>query len=359
MQTIQTTNELSTPTKLALDAVKIDSPLFLKTALSMGADISHINEYGSNLLLLATKTKKKETALHLSTHEYFQNSAIINQQNTMGETTLMCACYHGYKEVVQNILKIKNTNLDLQGTYSHSALCYAREGKQYDIVTLLIEHGANPTLRNNHGATIAFFEIISTSSDFSPSTVEKIMLAKDYQGNTQLHILTTSLIGKMAKCAKLSINTLFQQLLERFIRHKMSIWSTNNYGMLPLETAYEKYHELWQQYKTNKLSYLKKLLNNQEEMLHLLLLHYVKNIQKKPIIISSAYAGQLNVETVMAEKYSNNRPYYTDYNIDFKDKLKNELDNIPIIWISNPPTYSYTPAYIIHDASLPINKYGS
>jgi hypothetical protein len=341
----------SATTQLALTAIELDSPDFLKAALSLGADIDYVDSCNNNLLLSATKSKKEKTALYLCTQPHFQDSSIINQQNSLGETVLIWACEHGNKEIVQKLFTIKNIDLDIQSKDGRSALHYAFNNKKEDILLSLINQGASLSLQDNMGITPAFFSF--SGHPKKNFLIEKFVHATDRQGNTQLHLLTTSLIGKITKKYRVTLSDGFSGILKGLIQHNINIWCTNNHGLLPLETAYEKYDQLYQQYQINKLSCLQKLLNNQEEMLHLFLLHYLENIQNKPIIISSTYASELNIETVIAQKYKNNQDYYKNYAISFKDKLKAELRhnriNVPIIWVSKEPIYSYIAPEILEN----------
>lgn len=358
MDLIETTKEPSYATKLALEAIQKDSVVFLKAALAINADIDHISEGECNFLLLATKTEKKETALYLSTHEHFQQSAIINHQSRLGHTSIMCASCHGYKEVVENLLKIKNINLDLQDSLGNSALYYACHQNHNDIIALLLEHGANPTVQNNHGATVAFLSSTLDNTQLNQSIVKKLIQARNMDGDTQLHLFTRADIKKMAKSSKKTIDALFVDIFDHLIKLGTSIWDVNNRHMLPVETAYERYNQLYQQCITTKMSYLQNRLNSQEKLLHLLLLYYVKVASGNPIAIASSFARELNIETVLAEKYKNKEYYYADYTIEFKDKLKKQpdLSNIPVRWITTPPVHSYIPPQLVDDALLPTNQ---
>jgi len=339
MDIIQTTKKPSPVTQKAIDAIENDSPKDLAAALAGGADISHTTERNNNLLLLATRNSKEKTALYLAIQPYFQNNAVINDQNIFGETTLMCAAFKGYKTLVENLLKIKNINLNLQSVDGYDVLHGAVVQEKNDIIKLLIEHNANPTIQNEHGATVAFFPQILSNSRLDSSIITKIVKARDIHGNSQLHLLTTADIGKMAKASKKTIDNLFLDILKALINHGTSIWETNSYNMLAVETAYQKYNELHQQYTVTQRSYLKKRLDNQEKILHILLLYYLKQTSSKPIRISTgSYACGLNIETVIAQKYENDQSYYKEYSIGYKDKLKKELwnnqTNIPAVWQS-------------------------
>ncbi len=340
MDIIKVDKTPSVSTQKAIDAIENDSPKDLAAALAMGADISHISKRNNNLLLLATRKGKEKTALYLVIQPHFQNNTVINEQNIFGETVLICAAYQGYKTLVENLLKIKNINLDLQDVHGYDALFTAITREKSDITKLLMEYNANPTIQNEHGATTAFSRNILSNSTIDSSIRTKIIKAKDINGNSQLHLLVAADIGKMANTSKKTIDSLFSNILENLIKHGTSIWEINNYNMLPVETAFQKYNELHQQFALTKRSYLKKRLDNQEKILHILLLYYLKETSGKPILISTpSHTHGLNIETVIAQKYNQNECYYKDYTIEYKDKLKQQLwahqINIPPVWISH------------------------
>ncbi len=345
MDILQAKKKSSPATKAALNAITNDSVNSLKAALSQGADISCVTKNGNTLLLSATQRQKKKTSLYLSIQPYFQNDLIINHQNFAGKTVLMEAAFHGYKKIVKKILKIKNIGLDLQDMNGDFALHFAVRKGHNDITRLLVEHGANPTIQDNNGITIAFYKNVLDNHNLDSAIIKKIIYARDAHENTQLHLLATADIESMIKTNNQSIsaNDLFFMIVENLIQHGVSIWSMNDNNMLAVETAYERYCALHQQYTKNPRIYLMNTLNSQEKILHLLLLYYLKQTQNKPIsMLPSPYTCGLNIETVMAQKHANNENYYQNYSIDTKNKLKRKLwinqTQIPIVWVS--PAYA-------------------
>jgi len=323
------------PTQYALNAIKNDSPNELHIAYVLGADMNYTDDCENTLLLLAIKGEKEHAADYLSSHPYFQNNTAIDQQNIFGETALIAASLRNYKTTISNIFKIKNINLDLQDYRCQSALHWAVYHSDNDIIQLFIENGANPTIQNEHGATVAFYNAFN-DPHLDPIIVEKIIHAKNAAGDTQLHLLTMANIRKMAKASQTIPSDLLCHILNNFIQHKINFFSLNNRRLYPVEIAYEKYWKSYYQYKTKKVFCAKKV-NTQEEMLHILLMYYFQQVHDKPFISYSPYVQQLNVETAMAQKYIGNTTYYQYCSIDTKDRIRKELcahqTNIPTIWI--------------------------
>ncbi len=323
------------PTNYALEAIKKDSPIELHIASMFNADMSYKDDYGNNLLLLAIKEGKEHAANYLSSHPYFQNNVVMDDQNIFGETALICSSLLNYKTTISNILKIKDVNLNIQDYRRKSALHWAVYHSDNDIIRLFIEKGANPTMQNEHGATVAFYGALN-NRHLDPLIAEKIILAKDTCGNTQFHLLTMANIRKMTEESDTTLCDWLCHILNNFIRYNLNFLSLNNCCLNPVETAYEKYWKLYYKHKTKK-SFCSKKLNTQEEILHILLLCYFQHRQNDPFISYSPYVQQLNIETAMAQKYIGNKSYYHYYTIDTKDKIRQELcadqTNIPTVWI--------------------------
>lgn len=341
--------EISFATQGAIKAINIDSVDFLKLAFHGGADINYRDPTsGSHLLLLASKSNKPNTALYLAEQPYFHTDTVINEQNCCGETTLFAACFHKNKELVEKLLAIPSINPDLkQESQRVTALHQVVETKENDLITLLVEHGADPTIQNYHLATPAFYAAVLNNENLSPKTISTIMSKTDAHKNTQLHLLAMAEMGKMAEVAKESTEKLFLNILEALIKLGANIWSKNERNQLPIEVAYEKYLKLCKQYKKRPVFYIQDALDSQEKVLHIFLRFYAEKAQGNCITISSGCDPlALNIETELA--HQNDACYY-NFALEFKDKLKQELRGNPgqikEVWKIDP--LAYTPPAIL------------
>lgn len=343
-------NNLS-QTKIAFVAVQEGSMSKLTEALSLDADINHIDERGHTLLLAACKFNKKDMAMTMLSNPSLRHD-LINQKNHRGEAALSCACYHGNQELVKKLLEIKGININIQDSNGRTPLHYAGIRKHAQIVALLIEEGASPVMRDKYGATLLQTHIIS-HPDLKAETIQKTMSIKDNDGNTQLHLLALSCADGVKKhCPWVETTrgmvTHFLELL--FNYDTKSMWCRNNHNKLPIELAYETYTRLYRKYKKSRAYYLEDPLSGQEQALHAFLEFYANRMVHKPIIIASPCAAELNIETVIANSRVKDVKYYTS-TIEFKDRCRQALrDNpnaVPELWrIHN---LSYTPPSIIEE----------
>jgi hypothetical protein len=349
MDTAPTKEEMSLATLGAIKAIDIDSVDYLKLALFGGADISYYNPTtGNHLLLKASKENKPNTALYLVEQPYFQTNSVINEQNAYGETVLFAASFHGNKPLVEKLLAIPGINPDLkQKSHEHTALHeVAYKGKD-NLITLLVEHGADPTIQDCHLATPVFDTAILANENLSPKTISTIMAKTDAYKNTQLHLLAMAEIGEMAKERKQTIKEMLLNMLAHLIKLGADIWGKNVHNQLSIEVCYEKYLKLCKKYRKNKVFYLQNSLANQEEVLHIFLRFYTEQAQGAPIIISSGCDPlELNIESTLAH---NDDQCYYNFTLEFKDKLKQEMrnnpDHIKEVWKIDP--LAYTPPAIL------------
>jgi hypothetical protein len=345
MDILQTNNSASFATKAAVFAIEKGSLNALQTALLAGADLGYTTEFGNNFLSLACRYNHEDIALYLIAQPHFQSNTTINQQDCFGSTALHNACARENNKIVQALLDIKGINLDLQEARDNTALHYASTFKHYNTIKLLIRHGANPNVQNCYFATPSahiFFQNIKSHS----SLLKKMAQSVDVHGNTQLHLCATIILHDNME----PNTTALSEYLSSLLYHGVNIFSRNKDNKIAMELAYKKYSELYEQYTKEKVLYFRKTLSLQEQVMHTFLRFYSSHIQHKPVIIASPFAQELNIETVVADKYKEVQQYYDNFAVEFKDNLKQQLrnnpDKVPAIWISE-----YIPPKIMVDTA--------
>ena len=207
----------------------------------------------------------------------------------------------------------------------HFTLLRVKYNNYDDTVKLLLQHGANPTMRNDDSATPAMVPV-------TPDLYKEFTKVPDSNGNMHVHLLAMTTAHDIAD-TKL-INNLFVEFLNNYMTHyPAGIWATNNDGKLAIEVAYETYRKHRLEYDMNKARYLYNVLIAQEKQLHTFAQFYASHMEHKPITISSPCADQLNVETAIAEQCKSDEVYYKNYHesysIPYRDKLKQDLYNAP------------------------------
>ena len=69
----------------------------------------------------------------------------FNEKDKDGYTPLYCACLKGHVGVVKRLLKVKDLDINNENGYYKETSLYIASNKGYhEIVSLLLEHGADP-----------------------------------------------------------------------------------------------------------------------------------------------------------------------------------------------------------------------
>jgi len=122
----------------------------------------------------------------------------INKQNTDGLTPLMAAAMNGHVEVVK-VLCDNNADLNVQGLeYKFTALMLTVIKKQTDAFKVLLDRGANVTLRNALGETV-------------------LEMAENHKANEISTLLASSKKGNIADPVEERIRNLKELQLKLFI----------------------------------------------------------------------------------------------------------------------------------------------
>lgn len=327
-------------TQVAVKAVFAGSLDILKFALENDADITHTTEAGHHLLLIAAGKDKKDIVEYLLSLSHFQNAAIINQKNDFEESTLECLCHcNDNKKIIETLLQIKDVNVNIQDADGNTPLHQTignNTSDHVDVANLLLEHGANPIIKNRDLATPAMYPC-------ADDLYKKLTQERDSDGNSHVHFLAMTTAHNIKGNREITVDQLFTNLLSSCLRNiPHDIWATNNDGKLPIEVAYETYrrHRIEYDMSNNKTPDLFNILIKQEQQLHTFARFYALHIKNKPLTITSSCADQLNVETAVAEKYKDGKDYDTYYThpIPYRDKLKqdlfNKLHSVPKLYVS-------------------------
>ena len=108
------TNDVSKTTPLHW-AVKYGHLYIFKELVQKGADINAVDSQGYNILQLATLSSNIMNIIYILT--FYGDKIDVNYQNNDGRTALMLACYQGDALTVSTLLKLADTENQLQLGY--------------------------------------------------------------------------------------------------------------------------------------------------------------------------------------------------------------------------------------------------
>jgi ankyrin repeat protein len=262
--------------QLCLDAIENDNPQQLNIALTRGADVNYTNCDRKSLFYLARKKNNPIILEILITHENID----IYSRDSEDFTPLHIACELGLHTTVESILKkdpqtacmcSKQENIPLhiaaynwqkdcaelllshnintinhQDNYNNTALHFVcsqmpslRNPKpHFDTIKLLLERGADPTIKNNQQVTplIYFFSCSYGHNLFliqNPNIAHTFIHTKDKDDNSQFHLCATATAINPAR---------FEQYLHFLTNHGLDIHSRNKYGKRAIDLAYDVYN---------------------------------------------------------------------------------------------------------------------
>ena len=144
-------------------------------------DVNARNKYGDTVLMKAAFCGRRESVKLL-----LEVGADTNLKGDFGDTALIATIRRNkeHLEIIQQLLD-HNANIDEQGYNGETALMKAaadlsRWGKQKTI-TLLLESGADPTIRDNEGETAADISRSQGNEDLA-KFIENYQFGKNIKG---------------------------------------------------------------------------------------------------------------------------------------------------------------------------------
>ena len=372
----KTPEEITRLSELCIHAVNDRNAIELKKALDAGADVNYKDSDGKSLFYLASQTSNNMNQLlnELIMHEnidlssrdlhestplhwacklgltptvqsmLIKNPQAANMYDKNGAIPLLTAAYFGKKDCVTLLLSHNIKTINHQNYNGYTALHDACCQKHLSIVKLLIEEGANPTIKNYTQAMTplmllclsyafnwdAFYAFINDH----PSIAHELIHAKDAQNNSQLHLCTA---------IDAILTSKFDLYLQFLTSHGLDIHSRNNDGKTAMGLACDEYNTCYNQYIAKKKSKLKEIVTTQEKIMHAFLRltsphtpcvlfkhilhqHSADGLELPEeliaLIMCDYYA--LNIETIVAQKYRHDNTYYDDY-IENKQKIRQQL----------------------------------
>lgn len=161
-----------------MNAAKMGNIEIIKLLLEKGADIDARDYEGKTALWKAIEAKKMETARFL-----IQNGADIEAKQTMwGLTPLMHEAFYGEDATVKLLLDL-GANINARDNEGNTALILAARRRDLEIIGLVLEHGADPKMKNQFGDGPGDFdsseEVLRFMAEFKERQQKKALRKKE------------------------------------------------------------------------------------------------------------------------------------------------------------------------------------
>lgn len=182
------------PVSAYLKAVRDNDSAFLAKMPQLGLGEGSRDEKRNNLLMIAIREGNDSFAMALLKQKPWQSKAVLEHQNQLGETALMFAALKGSERVSAMLIELgaqvnkpgwtalhyaatsgsanlvrllvdKSAYLDATSSSGVTPLMMAARFNHRDTVKLLMELGADPTLKNQSGMTARDYATKNANKD--------------------------------------------------------------------------------------------------------------------------------------------------------------------------------------------------
>ena len=165
-----------------------DTPGFHKAVSTADKEAKPKKERNENITAEEDKTGTIETTFHLLLQ---QDNVDVNSQNSAGVTALHVACERGITAMVKALLLVKGIEKDKTDERMNTPMHTACVSGEKDVVSTLIDNGANVMKKNNdkmtplHVATVERkLEIVKIILNMCAEKKKKLLKTKGKDGNS-------------------------------------------------------------------------------------------------------------------------------------------------------------------------------
>lgn len=162
-------------------AIETKRPLTFTVLVNNGASLDHIDaDTGDTSLILAIKAHEGNIAIKIIE----QNPALLNKCNNKGFSPIMLAASTNsdmLKYIFETAGVNSNADLNLANNIGNTALMLAAFYGVGQNVQLLLEHGANPLLKDKSGQTALKYNLLSETRHTDPqgnATIREVIKSK-------------------------------------------------------------------------------------------------------------------------------------------------------------------------------------
>jgi hypothetical protein len=293
-----------------------------------------------NLIQIACRDKTYETVKALLTAPNIDIYA--HEEGTKPAFEL--AVTRGDDSIIGLLMEHNPQTINIRDKNDNTLLHHVCRDRDVEKTQFLLKKSARTTIKNNDGFTplaIAYFIKPSTFDLFYSKKLKKLVLNRDKNHNTQLHL-----------AALLNINNVnydeFKRYIDFLLSQGLSLWSRNKNNELPVDLASKKYtascKECIEQSPLDQTMGYNSKIVNQELILHYFLqlsssqkqcapfMHLLQECLKDgfgnvPKELQNYIAKMyyiVNIETVVANKYKVSINYCHE-ELKLKEQIKYEL----------------------------------
>lgn len=182
------------PVSTYLKAVRANDTAFLAKMPQLGLDEGSRDEQRNNLLMIAIREENDSFAMALLKQKAWQSKEVLEHENQLGETALMFAALMGSERVTRRLIELgaqvskpgwtalhyaatsghndlirllvdKSAYLDAASPAGATPLMMAARFNHRESAKLLLELGADPTLKNQVGMTAKDYAVGNADKD--------------------------------------------------------------------------------------------------------------------------------------------------------------------------------------------------
>jgi len=113
----------------------------------VGDAVNGTDSFGNSPVMIASQRNWSGviTVLQQNTH------CDVNHQNFFGSSALMCSASHGHLDALRTLCANGNVDINLLSRFGQTALMKAAQAGKLESIKILLDHGADPTVRNKQG----------------------------------------------------------------------------------------------------------------------------------------------------------------------------------------------------------------
>ena len=113
----------------------------------VGDAVNSTDSFGNSPMMIASQRNWSGIITLLQQNAHCD----VNHQNFFGSSALMCSASHGHLDALRTLCANGNVDINLLSRFGQTALMKAAQAGKLESIKILLNHGADPTVRNKQG----------------------------------------------------------------------------------------------------------------------------------------------------------------------------------------------------------------